>query len=86
MKSFLFLAATLGAAMALSAQTPTKDQTRTQDRVQAKDQTRTQDRVQAKDQTRTQDQKRLQKQDGSCGQTPGTGAGRATRTQGRRGH
>ncbi len=85
MKPFILLATALGAVLVLSAQTPTQDQTRTQDRVQAKDQTRSQDRVQAKDQTQTQSQKRLQKRDGSCGQTPGSGAGRSTRTQGRRG-
>jgi hypothetical protein len=90
MKTSLLLAATLGTALSLGAQTADRDQARTQarsqDRLQTKDQTQTQDRVQAKDQTQTQTQSRLRKRDGSCGQTPGTGTGqRLGQSSGNRG-
>ncbi len=72
MKTSIWLAAILGTALALTAQTPQKDQTRTQDRTRSQDQTRdqAQTQIRSRDQARAQDQ--LRKRDGSCGQTPGT--------------
>jgi len=71
MKTSIWLAATLGTALALTAQTAQKDQTRTRAQDQSRDQAQTQTQTRTRDQAGSQD--RLRKRDGSCGQATGAG-------------